>query len=84
MKVIAMFDYKENPLCSLNAEIKQGKIYTVKQTDCFYSNYAKREVSVYGFYETGDALWEQAIFIPLSEIEESELLEQRQNELQTI
>jgi len=77
MKVIAMFDYYISPICTADGDIKEGQVYTVKEQGCHYSSYAKRWVNYYGFYETGNSLWEQGIFIPLSEIDEKEIVYER-------
>ena len=71
MKVIAIMDFITSPLCIHKdcVSIKEGGIYTVKSEQSGYSTFGERWVDAYEFYEV-KGLFEQGIFIPLSNIDE--------------
>jgi hypothetical protein len=69
MKVIAIMDFVTSPLSTATGSIKEGGIYTVKSEQSGYSEFGKRWVDAYEF-EGIDGLFEQGIFIPLSNIDE--------------
>ncbi len=58
--------------------VKIAGVYNVKNMFTEYSEYAGRMVSVYEFYEM-NGYFEQGLFIPLSNIDEMELVNQREN-----
>lgn len=71
MRVIAIMDWIVSPVATVISEgVKEGGIYTIKGEISGYSNYAKRWVDAYEFYEVA-GYFEQGIFIPLSEIDET-------------
>lgn len=72
-----MFDSIISPLSTANGSIKEGGIYTVKIECSGYSTFGNRWVDAYEFYET-DGLFEQGIFIPLSNIDEMEIAKEKQ------
>lgn len=68
MKVICIIDFIHSPLSIINDTVKCGEIYTVKGECPGYSNFTKRQIDVFEFYEVA-GYYEKGIFIPLSNIE---------------
>jgi len=74
MKVICIDNKPDCP------ELVEGEVYTARQSDAFADSYKLRECP----YDPIDGVitsYRKERFIPLSQIDEMELLEQRQTEL---
>jgi activator of HSP90 ATPase len=68
LKVICIFDYVISPLYegADSGKVKYGNVYTVKAEHRGYSEFAKRDVDAYEFFEM-EGLYEKGIFIPIDE-----------------
>ena len=80
MRVIAIMDFIISPISTSKGNIIEGGIYTVKGEQSGWSIFAQRWVDAYEFYET-EGLFEQGIFIPLSDIDETNLIQHEINKL---
>lgn len=82
MKVICIMDFIHSPLAEVKGTVKEGEIYTVKGEHYGYSQFAKRYVDAYAFYEV-EGYYEKSIFIPLSDTDNKVLTHEKETIQQT-
>lgn len=76
MKVLCV-----NSRTSSNLEkIEDGVIYTAIKSGSYFSDKFQRIIHYYQLAETGDNYWEKIFFIPCSDIDETELIKERETQ----
>ena len=75
MKVLCINTGYKNPYCEIkdNSYIKEGEIYTVIGEHSGYSTHVKQIIYVYELEEV-DGYYEKGLFVPISDIDEIEMI----------